>query len=429
MRTRRAETTVLAVDDDPAILDAIEAALSTVGLRTVKVDDPERFWTILAEEDPGLAILDLDMPQILGDDLCRLIRSVPQWAGLPILFLTAHSDPDTVCALFAAGADDFVSKPFNGPELVARVQNRLERTKMLRALAETDPLTGLLNRRRADVDLQRLFRLAERHHQPFSIAMIDLDRFKQVNDTHGHSLGDIVLRRVGSLLSDSFRGEDVVARWGGEEFLLGMYGMGPDDAVQHVASVLETLREELFLTPSGGELSVTFSAGVASYPADASTVRDLCDASDQALYRAKRSGRNRVLSSLFIRDAHDVDVLVVEDDEALAELLGHALTTRGYRHAHLTDGGIAAKKLAGAQPTLTARVVLLDVDLPVVNGLGVLRQMATAGMLTCTKVIMLTARSSESEILEALELGAFDHVAKPFSVPVLLQRIRRALST
>lgn len=428
-RTRTADTTVLVVDDDPIVLEAVEGVLSTAGLGVVSLEDPAEFWTTLERERPDLVILDLDMPQVSGDELCRVVRSDPNWAGLPVLFLTAHSDPDTVGVVFAAGADDFVAKPFAGPELLARVKNRLERTRMLQALADTDPLTGLANRRHSELDLQRLLGLAERHSQPFSIAMIDLDCFKRVNDTHGHAVGDTVLRRLGSLLRGSFRGEDVVARWGGEEFLLGMYGMARDDGVQHIASVLERLREERFVTPSGHALSVTFSAGVASYPDDATTVHTLCDDADQALYRAKRYGGDRVLPAAPADPENNVDVVVVEDDPALAELLGHALTTRGYRFQHLADGRVAAEQLAGNPPTLSARVVLLDIDLPVLNGFGVLREMAAAGSLAHTRVIMLTARSSEPEVVESLELGAFDHVAKPFSVPILLQRIRRALGT
>jgi DNA-binding response OmpR family regulator/HPt (histidine-containing phosphotransfer) domain-containing protein len=124
---------------------------------------------------------------------------------------------------------------------------------------------------------------------------------------------------------------------------------------------------------------------------------------------------------------YDVDVVVVEDDPLLVELLRHALTTRGYRFRHFTDGQAAAAELTGSRPALRSRVVLLDVDLPALNGFAVLRQMAVTDNLAATRVIMLTAHSSEAEIIKALELGAFDHVAKPFSLPVLMQRVRRAL--
>nr|WP_283810444.1 response regulator [Arthrobacter sp. C9C5] len=124
---------------------------------------------------------------------------------------------------------------------------------------------------------------------------------------------------------------------------------------------------------------------------------------------------------------YDVDVVVVEDDPLLADLLRHAVTTRGYRFRHFADGQAAADELTGRPPALRSRVVLLDVDLPVLNGFGLLQQMAVTHNLVATRVIMLTAHSSEKEIVNALKLGAFDHVAKPFSVPVLMQRVDRAM--
>lgn len=419
--------TVLIVDDDPAILNAVDAVLGAAGLRIVGIEDPSRFWKVLEGEQPDLVILDLDMPGIRGDELCRVIRGDARWSGLPILFLTADRDVETAAALFTAGADDFVPKPFHGPELLARVRSRIDRTRLLRAASGTDPLTGLANRRQAEPELQMLLDLADRMDRPVSFAMLDLDHFKRLNDDYGHAVGDLVLRRVGSILRESFRREDVVSRWGGEEFLLGLYAMGREDALQQLSAVLERLRHETFPTPSGEAITVTFSAGVASYPADSRSVDGLWDAAEQALYRAKRDGRGRVLPAGSSGAGQDTDVVIVEDDNALAELLAHALATRGYGFHRLSDGQEAADQLAGSPPLLHGRVVLLDVDLPALNGFGVLRRMASAGQLPGTRVIMLTARSSEREIVEALELGAFDHVSKPFSVPVLMQRIHRAL--
>ena len=128
-------------------------------------------------------------------------------------------------------------------------------------------------------------------------------------------------------------------------------------------------------------------------------------------------------------DVDSADVVIVDDDEVLAELLVHTLAIRGYRTRWLEDGHMAVEHLCGAEPILTGRVILLDVDMPGLNGLDVLRRLAGDGLLNHTRVIMLTARAAENETVMALELGAFDHVAKPFSPPVLMQRIQRALQT
>jgi diguanylate cyclase (GGDEF)-like protein len=426
-----AEARVLVVDDDPQVLATLHTLLEPHGLRLTTLRDPLGFWDVLEEVSPELLVLDGDMPHLSGMELCRVVRNDPRWRELPVLLLTAHTDAATVQRVFAAGADDYVRKPIVEAELVARIANRLERLRLLRSLAETDPLTGLANRHKALQVLDRFLRLAGRYRQPMSLAVVDLDDFKHVNDHYGHAFGDNVLHRIGELLLGSFRSEDVVTRWGGEEFVVGMYGMTRDDGVHRLAEVLETLRQEEFTGPNGARFQVTFSAGVAEYPADGIDLQTLYRTADQALSQAKEAGQNRVLHAGWRPDQEQepqsVDVVLVDDDAALAGLLLHAMETRGYRACWLQDGQVAAETLGELKPRLRARAVLLDVDLPGLDGFSVLRRLAHDGVLRRTRVIMLTMRSTETEVLAALELGAFDYVAKPFSVPVLMQRLRRTL--
>ena len=159
--------------------------------------------------------------------------------------------------------------------------------------------------------------------------------------------------------------------------------------------------------------------------------QSLYRAADQVLFEAKTAGRDRIVPTGWQtgqnQAAQRVDIALVDDDEALGGLLLHALETRGYRVVWLQDGTAAVEALGGLHPRLQARIILLDVDLPSLDGLTVLRHLAHDGVVQRTRVIMLTFRSSEDEILKALQLGAFDHIAKPFSLPVLMQRIRRTL--
>lgn len=286
---------VMAVDDDPQVLAAIRSLLRPPRFSLTTLDDPLGFWEALEEVSPDLLILDVDMPYVSGVELCRVVRNDPRWIRLPVLFLTGHTDSDTVHRVFAVGADDYVSKPIVGPELLTRIVNRLERTQLHRRMADTDPLTGVANRRKFSEVLSRFLRMADRFSQPLSLALLDLDHFKQINDLHGHAVGDAVLRRLGEILLRSFRSEDVVARWGGEEFVVGMYGVARADGVSRLASVLETLRQEEFSGPDHSRFRVTFSAGVAQYPEDGADLPDLSRAADGALYQAKVAGRNRVL--------------------------------------------------------------------------------------------------------------------------------------
>jgi len=288
------ESKVLVVDDDPVVLADLKALLEPKRIRVIALDEPLRFWETLERTSPDLLILDVEMPHLNGLELCRVVRNDPRWHGIPILFLTMHADTETVQRVFAAGADDFVSKPIICPELLTRINNRLEHARLYRMFVETDPLTGVANRRKSTIMLNQLIGMASRYHQPFTFSMMDLDNFKQINDTYGHAVGDQVLRRLGKMLLKTFLAEDVVARWGGEEFTVGMFGMPQEDAVQRMTGMLEAFRQEPFRAPGGAEFHVTFSAGVAQYPEDGIDLQSLYRAADKALYLAKKGGRNRV---------------------------------------------------------------------------------------------------------------------------------------
>lgn len=286
--------TIVAIDDDLHTLSEVRELLCPLDARVVTVLDPTAMLPVLGETAPDLVILDVDMPQFDGIELCRILRNDPRWSAVPVVFLTNSTDPDTVTRMFDAGGDDFIPKPLGGRALVACVRNRLERTQMLRLAADVDSLTGVATRRRGIEVLERFFRLAQRQRQPISIGAIDLDRFKEVNDRFGHSVGDMVLRRTAAILAGCFRGEDVVARWGGEEFVVGMYSMPCAAATRRLEQALQRLREERF-DVGNKTLSVTFSAGVAEFPRDGADWTALYHAADEALRRAKAEGRNRVL--------------------------------------------------------------------------------------------------------------------------------------
>ena len=426
----RSVSRILAVDDDETVLDVLrEQLMASLAAEVTTLADPHGFWPELNRVRPDLLLIDIDMPGVSGVELCRLVRSDPTWRHLPVVFMSGRSDPATVQQVYAAGADDFVGKPVVGPELNARIANRLERTRLLRLLAETDPLTGLANRRRLESDLERLERFTERHASSLSLAVVDLDRFKRINDRYGHAAGDEVLRRLAAHLQSAFRGEDVVARVGGEEFVVAMLGMRRQDAVERLTTVLDAFASTA-LEIEGHRLRVGASAGVAQHEVDGTGFEELFRAADAALRVAKDSGRGRVLPAgvSAVELAEAVDVAIVEDDEILAELLRHTLTTQGYTCLVLPDGVEAVERLADRRRPLRASVVLLDIDLPGRNGFEVLQALRQAEVTSRSAVLVVSARSSEDEALQALRLGATDHVSKPFSVPVLMQKLHPLLS-
>jgi diguanylate cyclase (GGDEF)-like protein len=426
-------TRVLAVDDDPAVLARLEALLAPQGTQITGLSDPLHFWETLEQCAPELVILDVDMPHLSGIELCRVLRNDPRWCGVPVIVLTAYRDAGLVNRVFASGADDFVAKPVVGPELVTRISNRLERTRLLRTVAETDALTGLANRRKSTRMLQDFLRLAEQHAQPFSLALAHIDHLQDINRQHGYAAGDEVMRRLGRLLQRAFRSQDVVARWAGDEFVIGMYGLSRGDGVQRLAEVLENLRGETFPSANSTSFPASFSAGVAQYPDDAGDLESLYRVADEARRKAERAGGDRVLPAGWSPEQKEklrrLDVVLALADEAQAALLLHALETRGYRARDLRDGKVAARMLTAPEADWRAKVVVLDADLPGLDGLALLGQLAAGGFLEHSRAIVLTSPTAGDEAATAVELGAFDQVAKPFSLPVLVNRIRRALES
>lgn len=430
-RNQGSQTRVLALDHDPLVLVSLARLLEPEGVVLSTLTDPLQFWDALEGFSPDVLLLDADVPQLGGIELCRVLRNDSRWSGIPVLVSTVHRDTAMVQKVFAAGADDFVTKPIVGPELVARISNRLDRTRRLLRTAEKDGPSGVESFRTSFRLWDWLFRLSRRQKQPLCLVVLEPDDFAGICERYGQPAGDQLYRRLGQLLLGAFRSGDVVSRWEGDEFVVGLYGITRGDGVQRVAELLEALRQEEFSTTSGARFRASLSGGVAQYPEDGSEVQSLYHAAARAMREARRLGGDRVLSAGWRSgeggETEGPDIVLVDDDETLSGLLRHTLQTRGYRTESFNDGKAALDNLGGPQPRLRPRVLLLDVDLPSLDGLAVLRRLAEDGVVKRTRVIMLTGRSSEAEIVSALEGGAFDHVAKPFSLRVLTERVRRAM--
>jgi diguanylate cyclase (GGDEF)-like protein len=293
-RHRTTEARVMIVDDDPQVLATLRTLLEPWGIKLSTLENPLRFWNALEATSPDLLVLDVQMPQISGIELCQVVRNDPRWSALPVLFLTAHTDAETMHRVFEVGADDYVTKPIVGPELITRILNRLERSHLLRYLAETDALTGVANRRKSIQELNQLLDMAESYHQPFCFAILELDRFKSLNIQYGYEAGDRVLSRLGAMLRRAFQGEDAIARWGGVEFVVGMCGMTRSDGVRRLSDVLEAFRKEEFAAPNRTAFRATFSAAVVEYPQDGTDLHALYRAADAVLEQVKAAGGNCV---------------------------------------------------------------------------------------------------------------------------------------
>ena len=285
-RPRAEALRVLAVDDDPQVLAVLETLLTSQGLQTRVLSDPLRFWEVLEETQPDLIVLDVDMPYVSGMELCRVVRADARWSATPVLFLTARRDPEDVQRLFATGADDYILKPLLGPELLTRIRNRLERTRMLKNLAETDTLTGTATLGKFTRALNRAFGASE---EPVTLVLLDVDHLKRINASHGHAVGDLVIRRLAELLLRAFPQDGAVARWGGEEFIVLVEKASKAEAEASLQAVLADFRATRF-DDGVAPLAISFSAGLVQYPEHGSDLKELYVAAEAAVTRAKQLG-------------------------------------------------------------------------------------------------------------------------------------------
>lgn len=297
---------VLIAEDDVVSRALLKGTLERLGHEVTAVADGNAAIDELLRADaPRLAILDWLMPGADGLEVCRTIRDRAE-AYVYVILLTAKDSTEDMVMALESGADDFLRKPFNAGEMRARLRSGirvldlqtglLEAQEALRHHATLDHLTGLWNRRMILEQLDRELNRVRRERRPLTIAMVDIDRFKGVNDAHGHAAGDAVLRDAATVIRSQLREYDFIGRYGGEEFILLLPGC---DAGQGYR-IAERVRTIMAASPVRyGELviPVTVSVGIASTHVPGVSPTELIEAADAALYVAKGNGRNRVVMS------------------------------------------------------------------------------------------------------------------------------------
>lgn len=293
---------ILIADDEDATRLKLEALLSKHGYEVIVAKDGVEAWAILQREDaPTLVLLDWLMPGLDGVQVCRNVRQAGNRPYTYIVMLTVRDETQDLVRGMEAGADDYLSKPFDVDELRVRLragERILRLQEELRLQATHDDLTGVLNRGTILEILHREMALVARKRVPVSIILADLDEFKRINDTHGHGVGDAVLREASKRLGARIRPYDSLGRYGGEEFLIVLPGCGAESAMQ-VAERVRSAVADGPVSTRAGDVDLTVSLGVAAMERGVIlNVDGLMHAADEALYRAKRGGRNRVEGAL-----------------------------------------------------------------------------------------------------------------------------------
>jgi two-component system, cell cycle response regulator len=296
---------VLAAEDNPVFLTMLRSMLLKWNYAPVTAGNGLEALSLLqAEDSPQLVILDWMMPGLDGIEVCRRIRTEGREPYKYILLLTARTEAHDLVEGMEAGADDYLTKPFNSHELRVRLragqrilelQEQLLRAReALRAQATHDGLTGILNRAAVLETLDRELERSYRERHPVSLLIADLDRFKSINDTYGHLAGDDVLREAARRMTAVLRPYDAVGRYGGEEFLIILAGSDSESAHAQAERIRLSLAKEPFVI-GDAKVSVTCSVGFSTHPGNSrSHADDLVKRADLALYESKNAGRNRV---------------------------------------------------------------------------------------------------------------------------------------
>jgi diguanylate cyclase (GGDEF)-like protein len=289
------KSTILIVDDSPDKLGLLEAAFSLAGYNVTTATDGDEALAAIESYQPDLVITDVMMPRMNGYELAQRIRSNPLTKFIPVIMQTAASRrAEDLRRGSEVGALGYITDPTDLDLMLARTRTLLEFKAYLDSCEEaafTDHLTGLANRRRFERQLEREVGRVLRFERPFTLLMIDIDNFKNLNDTFGHDAGDDAIRRISRVLREGTRGIDLAARIGGEEFAVLLVETSQNVGME----VAERLRVAIkaLETPSGGFITASF--GVAECPTDAQTASGIVKAADVALYEAKRNGRDRVV--------------------------------------------------------------------------------------------------------------------------------------
>jgi len=284
---------ILIVDDVATNVQALAVILKDDYTIKVATNGDKALKLSVQDPMPDLILLDIQMPGMSGFDVCKILKNQELTKSIPIIFVTGNVSDGSEELGLELGAVDYITKPIRVPIVKARVKTHIALklfNDKLFSLAMRDSLTSLYNRHFLFNEAGRLFSRARRKSENLSVIMLDIDHFKSVNDNYGHQVGDDVLKAVADVLNSSIRNEDMVARFGGEEFVILLTDCDTDKASVKAESLRVAIEE---LHPN--DLNITSSFGIAKLEDGHKNFDDMLKDADDALYEAKNSGRNRVV--------------------------------------------------------------------------------------------------------------------------------------
>lgn len=426
---------ILIVDDDAALLQFLKDALEAEGYFVVATVNPNQAIRYFHDLSPDCLIIDLIIPEKNGFEVIDALKDRISKGFIPTTIISTDTRKESRIRAFDMGADDFLRKPLDMDDLLARLRRQMRKKKQLGNLLFMDELTGAWNRKYLDEAFKQLCRERSRLMENFSLAVIDLDYFKQVNDKYGHLMGDQVLQKFALFVKENVRPTDILIRLGGEEFVLLM----PKTNEQAAKVLLDRLLnhfKQLEFQASSKSFYVTFSAGIVEVQSDDQEQSyEWLEIADHALYLAKKKGRCYIEIGRFgetqIESLRKLNIAIIDDDAIIRTMLKEHLveTMSSITSVEIRTYRNGESFLSDSWHTQRAPfLILLDGIMPGMDGLDVLEHIRALPDTDMYSVIMLTGRKEENDIVRALQLGADDYLTKPFRMGELEARIRRLLT-
>ena len=423
-RKRVRSVEILVVTAEAADAELLGEALAAPNRVVTTVASRAAAWRALEERHVAAVFLDIAIAEEDGRDLLLEIRDESRYALLPVILVADEECPGSPVECVALGADSILHRPLRAEEASIVAFTALRRSALLSSETHRDSLTGLPNRTAFEEDFQQWQVRAARSSQPNSLGFLDLDHFKEVNDSFGHDIGDKVLCVTAEIIANTLRESDILARWGGEEFMALFPESTEAQARQALKRALHALRRARIEVRDGEHVSMSFSAGVTQVEPDEALDEAILRA-DRYLYLAKAAGRNHVLSAGVAKEPPSPLILYADDDRSSSLLVVELLSRQGFRVLHFEDGASLLQAAEDATPDL----ILLDVRMPIMDGYAVLEELRRRPGLADVPVVLITAAGSEAGLVRGFRLGADEYIEKPIAPTTFLARIFRLMKS
>ncbi len=423
---------ILLIDDDVELVAYLKESLERQSYYVSIALTAERGLKIFYESKPDLILLDILLPDLSGIEVLNQIVGKAKKERIPIVIISGEYSKETQMQAYSLGVMDFLPKPVDIDLFLVLIRNRFQLKREWQESIIVDELTGAFNRKHFNQTMKQLISDFKRTKRIFSLALIDLDHFKKVNDTYGHLIGDEVLQIFSQLVRNSLRAEDTFCRYGGEEFAVFL----PNTSAASALLVVQRIQERFSASEFFGKneaFHVTFSGGIAEVTNGDNIADKLVEEADKALYASKHAGRNQTTlytDHLSVKKLDsNLNVIIVDDDA----LIRRIVTTQfsAWKPANIAEVRVSSygNGLDFLQSDWYSEnekyIILLDGVMPDLDGVEVLERIRKNYPEVNILVIMLTGRNNQADIVHALQMGADDYVVKPVHMPELLSRIER----